>query len=230
MDIIRFLGLYLIFSSILLINTYFIIKLLKDKNRDNLTYNLLLFFIFQTSAGFINIIYSMIFEPIIVSLLHRIGFMLATFCFFFMLNFNLILLKTNKVFKLKKQIELGLSYLIIFLIIFLTGDIKINESTDWKPQWSFSFTITLFLTFTIMLAIPILITLFKIFSYLSINELKKKIKILSIGIIGYFISYYFILIYNSTGNLVIRLIWLIYSPSMLLFSYFIYKGYFQSIK
>ncbi|MHA1274277.1 MAG: hypothetical protein ACTSQP_16425 [Promethearchaeota archaeon] len=172
----------------------------------------------------------MIYIPIIVSLLHRIGFMLATFCFFFMLNFNLILLKTNKVFKLKKQIELGLSYLIIFLIIFLTGDIKIDESTDWKPQWSFSFTITLFLTFTIMLAIPILITLFKIYSYLSINELKKKINLLSIGILGYFISYYAILIYNSTGNLVVRLIWLITSPSMILFSFIIYKGYIQSIK
>lgn len=118
MDIIRFLGLYLIFTGILLIHIYFIIKLSIDKNRDNLTYNLLLFFIFQTSAIIINVIYSMIYIPIIVSLLHRIGFMLSTFCFFFILNFNLILLKTNKIFKLKKQIELGLIYLIIFLIIF----------------------------------------------------------------------------------------------------------------
>lgn len=57
-----------------------------------------------------------------------------------------------------------------------------------------------------MLAIPILITLYKIYSYLSINKLKKKIKLLSIGLLGYFISYYAILIYNSTGNLVVRLI------------------------
>jgi len=114
------------------------------------------------------------------------------------------------------------------MIIFI-GDIKIDKSTDWKPQYNIFFTIILIIVFTLTLAIPILYTIKKIYSLITIDLLKKKIRFFTIGIIGNFSYLYFIFIYNSTKNFLIRLIWLIYSPSLLIFAYFLYKGYIKSL-
>ncbi len=231
MDIIRFLALYVFFLNFLLLNIYIIFKLLKEKNRDNLTFSLALFFILGLSAIIINFIYAWIYEIVLISLLHRISFICATYCFYFILNFNLVLLKTKIYFNIKKQISLGLTYFfIIFAFFFTTNDIKLDKSTDWKPEWDYSFTITYIIFSTIILLIPILITTHRIYIHLSLKELKKKIKIFSIGVIGYFSYLYTISLYNSTNNILLRIIYTFYMVSIFLYAYLIYKGSIKSLK
>jgi len=83
MDIIRFLGLYFVFVIIILNFSYFIYKLMKEKNKDLLTYNISLFYIFGILGISLNFIYASIFDTFIVSILHRIAILCFPFSFFF---------------------------------------------------------------------------------------------------------------------------------------------------
>ncbi|MHA1285522.1 MAG: hypothetical protein ACTSQP_23705 [Promethearchaeota archaeon] len=230
MDIIRFIGLYIIFIGIIINFNYFAFKILKDKHRDVLTYNYALCYIIISFGICLNLIYVTIFNPVLVSLLYRIALLSIPISFFFLLNFNLNLLKIKSNYSLKKQIFLTLFYIFLFATIILTGDIRIDKSSDWKPQYSLSFTIIFITTFTIFLTIPIIYTIYKIYSSLTIIEMKKKVQFFIIGTFGYFSQFYFLIIYNSTSNFITRVIWLIYTPSSFIYAYFIYKGYIKSLK
>jgi len=95
MDFIRFIGLYIIFVCFLLSEIYYTFNLLTKKNRDILSYNIALFYIINIICPIGNIIYSMIFDPFIVLIFYKILILIYLISFFFIFNFNLILLKTK---------------------------------------------------------------------------------------------------------------------------------------
>lgn len=224
MDIARFLQIYIIqggFALFFLYMAYIVLK--RGKKRANLY--LSGFYLSNTIGAIINIIYANIFEETIVYILHFATYYFLCFSLAFLLIFILILLKPPS--KINKRIQflfLLLFGLILLGLLFIPSGIIINQSTNWKPDWSWIFLICSIIVCSGMAIFPISYYSIKIYKKLGNVQLKRKWKYFLIGVSAYFSLYYGTSLSNTLNNDTFRFFWSLISLPTLISLYLIYHG------
>jgi len=224
MDIARFLQIYIIQGSFALFFLYMAYLVLKrGKKRANLY--LSGFYLSTTIGVIINIIYANIFEETIVYILHFATYYVLCFSLAFLLIFVLILLKPhNKINKRIQFLFLFLFGLILLGLLFIQSGIIINQSTNWKPDWSWIFLIYSIIVCSGMAIFPTCYYSLKIYKKLGNIQLRKKWKYFLIGVFAYFFLYYGTSLSNTLNHDTFRLLWSIISLPTLIALYLIYYG------
>jgi hypothetical protein len=224
MDVARFLQIYIIqggFAVFFLYMAYIVLK--RGKKRTNLY--LSSFYLSSFIGGIINIIYANIFDQTIVFILHFLTYYILCFSMTFLFIFVLIIIKPPHAKSRKNQYLINFLYSIALLgMLFIPNGVKINESTNWKPDWSWGFLLYSLLICSSIAIIPISYYSIKIYKKLGNLYLKKKWKNFLVGITAYFFLYYGTSFSNTLNHDFFRLIWSIISLPTLLALYLIYYG------
>ena len=223
MDIARFIQIFMVQGLAGLFYLFIAYKILK-RERKGLNLILSSFYICVAFAVIINVIYAFIFVEEIVYILHVTTYYLLCFPLIFLLVFVLILLKSEDVFTPKFQLILIIVFGILLVGLWLIPNgVTINESTNWKPDWSLIYLLysLIVCSFAIFPTIFVSIKLYRKFEY---KGLKKKLKYFLIGINGYFFLYFGTSISNTLNDPTFRIIWSLLSLPMLVSLYFVYFG------
>ncbi len=224
MDFARFVQIYIIQGLFALFFLYMAFRVLR-RGTKRLNIYLSSFYISVTIGGIINMIYATIFDPTIVFIMHFITYYLFCFSMAFLLIFVLILIKPGKQIKFEIQLFILIIFgLLVLSLLLIPNGIKINDSTNWKPDWSLNFLIYSMVVCSIMVIIPTVYYSLKIYIKFENEYLKKKWKYFLIGIYAYFFLYYGTSISNTLNNDSFRFIWSLISLPTLISLYLIYYG------
>ena len=219
MDLSRFITVYIVQLGMGII--YFIIGLMILK-RDTKRLNQLFatFYLLSASATIINVIYVSLFINPVVKILHFITYFLFCFAIIYLLVFNLIILKSEKIFTITKHnIIAGTYAALLFVLILIPGGIIINESTEWKPVWSLPFLIYATTYYSM-----------KIYKKLEDKTLKKKWAFYILATFGYFAILYLSSISNFLNDPTFRLITSIAGLSLYGTAFLLYYGVGKQIE
>ena len=204
-DIARFIQVYVVQLGMGIF--YFIIGLMILK-RDTKRLNQLFatFYILSASAAIINVIYASIFIIPVVKYLHFLTYFLFCFAIVYLLIFNLIILKSEKLFTIKKHNIIAGTYAVSLLILILIpGGITINKSTNWKPVWSLPFLIYALIVISCAI-IPTTYFSIQVYRELEDKFVKKKWAFYIIATLIYFAILYVASISNYLNDPTFRLI------------------------
>ena len=159
-----------------------------------------------------------------VLILHFLTYFFLCLSLIFLLLFVIVLTKSEKVMTKKKQIFTLIIFSIVLLVLLaFPNGITINETTNWKPEWSWPFLIYSFIICTSVI-IPTVFYSIKLYLRFEHQELKKKWKYFLIGMFSYYFLYYGTSISNALANDTFRIIWSIISLPSLISLYFVYYG------
>ena len=224
MDIARFIQIFLVQGLAGLFYLFIAYKILK-RERKGLNLIISSFYVCVAFAVILNIVYAFIFVEEVVYILHVTTYYLLCFPLVFLLVFVLILLKSEEVFTPKLQLILIVVFGVLLVGLWLIPNgVTINESTNWKPDWSLiylSYSFTVCSLFAILPTIYLSIKLYRKFEY---KELKRKLKYFLIGISAYFFLYFGTSISNTLNDPTFRIIWSLLSLPTLVSLYFVYFG------
>jgi len=183
------------------------------------------FFLFLTAGFSVNMIYANIFQEEIVKTLHFLTIFLTCFAEIFILIFILLLLKTHSFFKNSQQIAIvGIFGLLLFASWFIPEGVTINETTDWKPVWSWPFLIYSYVICFSFAIIPALYGAVLVYKRLSDPLLRKKWRYFIVGIISNYYIYSGTALSNAINIPEFRLIWAMLSLPALFTGTLVYHG------
>lgn len=153
-----------------------------------------------------NFIYGPIAEEGIILVLSYLTYFGVFYSPIFLVVFDLILLKSEKVITPIKQMLLFVGFGIfmfcmIFFIITPNWGVNLNESTDWSPIWHFPFFLYLATGEAIFVLIPIFYLSFQIYKKFEDEQLKQKWKFFIYGYCALIIFMYGIMISNFLASL-----------------------------
>ncbi len=179
-----------------------------------------------TSIGLIiNIFYYNLTVNPLVYILHFTAVYLTFYSAIFLVLFTLIWLKSEKTITLRNELIIIVIYgFALLAILLIPGGITINESTNWRPQWSWHLLITLYLFFTFAIIIPFFYLSISLFKTFQSEILKRKLLYYILGFCGFTFCFYGLILYNTWNNPIFRTVWSIISISVILFSFLIYYG------
>ncbi|MFX1337298.1 MAG: hypothetical protein ACFFDK_01670 [Promethearchaeota archaeon] len=198
----------------------------KNKHRLNLT--ICGFFIFIFLGGLFNAIYviltTQVDESVVVAL-HIITYIFFCLAQIFLLMFNLILWKSEKLFTIKKQlIILGIYCALLFVLFFIPEGVRINESTYYRPQWNLQFFIYANIVWIGYAVIPTLYTSIKLYQAFEDPKIKKRWKIYVIGMIMIYVELFGVGVMILINDPFLRAVWNIYDVCVLIGAFLIYYG------
>jgi len=223
MDIPRFIQIFIVQGFFGLFFLFMVYKILK---REAKGLNLILsLFYFSAALGvIINIIYAYIFNEVVVYVLHFITYYLLCLSLIFLFIFVLILWKSEKIITIPVRLTVIIVFGIALLgLLFIPEGIRIDASTNWKPDWNWSFFIYSVIICSLIIFSSIFYAL-KTYLRFKHTELKKKWKYFLIGIFAYFFLYYGTSLSNTLADPIFRFFWSIISLPTLISLYFIYYG------
>ncbi|MGQ4874508.1 MAG: hypothetical protein ACP6IY_10605 [Promethearchaeia archaeon] len=221
---LRLLQILLIFGFSSPFYFFLAFKIIK-RNRDLPTKYLFLFYLTGGILMGINIFYSLIQVEKIVCLLHYLVDYLIMLSNIFLLLFYLIIYRPETVITRKKQFLIILFYHFLLIPAFLIPNgVIINESTNWKPVWSLSFTLYLLILSIFYIAIPIIIIFIKVSLNLEKSSLKRKWYMLSFGTFNFIIVAYVSFILNYLNNPSLRIIYFLFGIWLIPSCIFIFYG------
>lgn len=224
MDIARFIQIFLVQGLAGLFYLLIAYKILK-RERKGLNLILSSFYLCVAFAVIINVVYVFIFVEEIVYILHVTTYFLLCFSLIFLLVFVLILLKSEEIFTPKLQLILVVIFGILLVGLWLIPNgVTINESTNWKPDWSWTYLLYSFTVCSLFAIFPTIYLSIKLYRKFEYKELKKKLKFFLIGISGYFFLYFGTSISNTLNDPLFRIIWSLLSLPALVSLYFVYFG------
>jgi MFS family permease len=224
LDLARFLQIYIIQGGFALFFLYMAFKVLRRGTKRTNLY-LSSFYLSTFIGGTINIIYANIFVETIVLVLYFITYYILCFSMIFLFMFVLILLKPpDRISKKIQYLILILFSFVLLALLFIPNGIVIDETTNWKPDWNWSFFLISTILMSSIVIIPTSYYSIKIHGKLGNLHLKKKWKYFLIGLSAYFFLYYGTSYSNTLNNNPFRLIWAIISLPTLLALYLIYYG------
>ena len=233
MEPFRIIQIFVVQLGLGLFFLYLGVKILR---RDTKKFNLLvfIFYLFIFISTIINIIYVNL-EQVkyqqTVKVLHFLTLNFSSCSFIFLLVFNLILYKSEKVFDPKKQAMVTGFYLCINLIpLFLINNhLELGPSTDWYPDHDvvyFTVQTILFLA----VCIPMLYYGFKVLNKFKSKPVKKKFKFYILGLITHIIAGQGILVSNYLSIPTFRITWAIIGLILIInTSVSIYRGLAKQI-
>ena len=206
----RIITVYVAQGVILVAFLYLAIKiLLRDRKRLNVIFAGL--YISPAIGVLINFLYAPMTDEFLVSILNfftNFGFFYAPI---FIVVFDLILLKSEKIISTSKQLMILIIYgiamfgMIFFLFIPGSG-VTINQGTGWSPVWSLPFFLYVVLVETIGALIPSLYFSFQIYKKFEDEQLKRKWRFFIFGFIALMTFMYAIFISNYIGDPTVRLL------------------------
>ncbi len=224
MDIARFIQIYIIQGLFALFFLYMAYKILK-RGKKGLNLYLSGFYLSTTIGGTLNIIYANIFDKSIVYIMHFTTFFLFCMSLVFLLIFVLIILKPIKQITPKIQIFILIIYgFLIFGLLLIPDGIIIDETTNWKPNWSWVFFTYAIIVSSSIAIIPTIYYSIKIYGKIESEYLKKKWKYFFIGIFAYFFLFYGTTFSNSLHNDSFRFVFSLISLPNLISLYLVYYG------
>ncbi|MHA1914507.1 MAG: hypothetical protein ACW986_16510 [Promethearchaeota archaeon] len=224
MDPARFIQIYVIQGGFALFFVFMAYLVLK-RSRKLTHFYLGSFYLSSTIGAVINIIYANIFHATIVYVLHFLTYYILCFSLAFLFIFILILIKPINKFNKKKQTSILILYAMLLLgLMLIPNGIIINQSTNWKPDWSWIFFIYSIVLCSSICIFPTGFYSVKIYKKFENDQLKKKWKYLLIGISSYFFLYYGTTFSNTLHNDTFRFIWSLVSLPTLITLALIYYG------
>jgi len=217
-DLGRILLIYiaqLIFSFLFIFIAYKILQ----RNRNRLTLTLSGFYISISIGLILNAIYPPLKVNPLVTIIYIIASYLVLFAPIFLILFNFNILKIDAKFSSKNQIIYVIIYIfVLILCLNVPGGIRVNENTQWRPMYSWFFSIILYLFISIFIILPIIILSVKLSKSFKDTKLKKKLRFFFLGIFGLAFNLYGMILYNTLDDQLFRLIWLILTSVVLIFS------------
>ncbi len=195
-----------ILFAFLLFLAYKILK--RDRKRLNII--LSLYYLSAVIGLFVNFVYAPLEDDKIVRILNFVTNFFIFGASIFLVVFELILLKSEKVITLPKQLLVILIYGIamfcmIFFVFVPDWGVTLNTKT-LAPIWSIPFFIYLVLVVTLGSVIPTLYFAFQISKKFEDEVLRKRWKFFIIGVCALFIFIYGIFISNTLNDDTIRLV------------------------
>lgn len=193
-----------------LVFAFFLFLAIKILKRDTKRLNIIFsaFYISALIGSFINFIYVFLTDIPTILILNFI----TNFCIFyspiFLLVFNLILLKSEKVITTSKQLIILIVYGIAMfcMIIFLfTPTPGVTLNVTLSPVWSIEFFIYVLIVESVLI-IPLLYLSFQIYRKFEDVNLKKKWKFFIFGLCTLIIFMYGIFVSNTLDEATFRMI------------------------
>ncbi len=212
---------------------YFLIALLilrRSKKRLNVIFSM--FFISIAIGTVVNVIYAGIFINVVVQFLNILTFFFFSLALVFLLLFNLIVLKSEKIITSSKQATIIIIWMIILLglfIIGMLGGVEIDEARSWKPTWHLPFFSYAMIIGSVM-SLVIYYYTFQIYIQFEDPFLKKKWRYFIFGTIFFFIVWFGTSVKNFLANNTIDNIWAVIMLLGMLTVYSMYYGVGKQIK
>ncbi|MHA2008634.1 MAG: hypothetical protein ACXABO_19960 [Promethearchaeota archaeon] len=188
----------------------------RDRKRLNLIFS---GFYISAVIGFIfNFIYGPIANEGIVLVLNFLTNFGLFYAPIFLVVFDLILLKSEKIITTSKQLLIltGYGILMFGMIIFVLHDIldpnapgwgvTLNATTEWTPVWELPFFLYLIFVESIFAVGPILYLSFRVYNKFEDEQLKKKWKSFIYGFCALIFFLYAIFISNFLDISIVRTI------------------------
>ncbi len=182
----------------------------RGKNRLNRIF--IQFYLSLAMGLFINFIYAPLDDIPIVLYLNFLTHFFLFFGVIFLVIFNFVLLKSEKVFTKKKQYTLMLTYgiLLFFGMLILISipemGVEIGGPPNYSPIWKIPFFIYVVSIITIFATVPSGYSILKIYTEFEDEELKKKWKQFSLGYFNILTFSYLSFIVNFLDDPTLRLI------------------------
>ena len=186
MDLTRFFIVYIAQGLVFLICVFLAFKTIRrDRKRLNLIFGL--FYICIAFGLFINFIYAPFGDAPFVLYLNFITNYSLFLCPIFIVIFNLILLKSEKVITAKKQLIIIVIYGVIvfgtfFLLFGVNTGVEIGAAPKYSPVWFLPFYLYAMIAFNLAWIAAIYLAMM-IYKKFEDEQLKKKWKFWVIGIL-----------------------------------------------
>ncbi|MFX1495599.1 MAG: hypothetical protein ACFFBZ_15045 [Promethearchaeota archaeon] len=212
LSITRIITVYVVQGFLFAFFLFLAIKILKrDRKRLNVIFSC--FYISAAIGLIVNFIYAPLEDEAFETVVLVLNFITNFGTFYspiFLIVFNLILLKSEKVITTTKQVLVlivyGLAMFCMIFFIFVPGfGVTLNASTKWTPLWSTPFFIYL-LTIETTAVVPLLYLSIQIYSKFEDENLKKKWSLFIYGLCALIIFMYGIFVSNWLNNDNFRLI------------------------
>jgi hypothetical protein len=206
----RILTVYVAQGAIMVVFLYLALRiLLRDRKRLNVIFAGL--YISPAIGVLINFIYVPLTDETIVSLLNFFTNFGSVYAPIFIVVFDLILLKSEKIISTSKQLAIligyGIAVLCMGIFLFFPGyGVTINAGTNWTPVWSIPFFIYVVLILTSFATIPVFYFSIRIYQKFTDPQLKKKWRFFIYGFIALMTFMYAIFISNILNDTTFRLI------------------------
>jgi hypothetical protein len=205
----RIITIYIAQGLVFLVFLYLAFRILsRDRKRLNMIFAG--FYLTPAIGLFINFIYGPLTDESIVLFLNFLTNFGIFYAPIFMVVFELILLKSEKVITIAKQNIILIVYAIamfcMFFFLFIPGyGVTLNLGTGWSPVWSFPFFIYLVIIESLAI-IPSILFAFQIYAKFEDKLLKKKWRYFIYGFFALLIFMYGIFVSNYLANSTFRLI------------------------
>ncbi|TFG07147.1 MAG: hypothetical protein EU539_05710 [Promethearchaeota archaeon] len=204
--LIGFLTVYVVQGLVFLFFVTIAYKILK-RDAKNENFMLSMFFISAATGFFINFIYALLVDELVVLILYYLTLFFIFLSPIFFLIFNILILKSKVKFNRKKQYTLIIIYAVILLgILMIPNGVKINEQTGWRPIWSFNLFIYLIIIVTFFAVGPGLALSFKIFRKFRDTEIKQRWSCYLIGMCFLSVLMYAIMFANYSNYEPLRMV------------------------
>ncbi|MBD3194925.1 MAG: hypothetical protein GF317_07725 [Candidatus Lokiarchaeota archaeon] len=226
LDLERIIQVFVVQGFIILFFIYIAFSILRrGKKRLNLIFSFS--YISIALALFINIIYALIlYEPFTTAMAYITHFFLGLGPVF-LLIFNIIVLKSEKVIGQRNQLLLVIGYSLVLAFMFLFipfNGITINAATDWKSVWTLEFYIFFLTILTICTTIPNFYTSIIVYLSFQSTELKKKWRYFLIGLVGLYFYMYGAFTANYLDIPTFRVVMSFIALTDVIFLYLMYYG------
>jgi len=232
MDLARFLTVYIVQLGMGIIYIIFGLIILK-RGTKRLNQIFSTFYLLSASGTIVNVVYvSFTINPL-VKILHFITYYLFCFAILYLLVFTLIVLKSEKVFTVKKHNLMAVIYgglLLGLAPIGWYGGITIDASTDWRPVWSLAFLLYALIVISVCAIIPTLYYSIQVYKKFEDEIIKKKWLFYILAIIGYFAILYLTSISNYLNNPSFRLFTSITGLTLFATAFLLYYGVGKEIE
>ncbi len=212
MDATRFIQIYILQGSLVPFFLFIVYRILKrDTKRLNLIFTG--FYICNVIGLVLNFIYAPITNVNIVLVLYFLTIGSFLFSGIFLLIFNLILLKSEKVINTQKQLIImviygvALFFMIIFYIVPPLKGITIDSGTGWKPVWSWLYFLYCLIVVVLGAIAPSLYYARMIYRKFEDLILKKKWQYFIVGSVCIYTFLIGTLLSNTLNIQTIRTIW-----------------------
>ncbi|MFX0017598.1 MAG: hypothetical protein ACFFAK_11945 [Promethearchaeota archaeon] len=182
------------------------------RKKDQVSLSLVAFYIISSLSLIINLIYIILttfmdFQTLLYFLYFLTAYLLI-FSSFFLISFLNLLLNVESKFNSRKNLTILIIFGISCLLVLLyPGGITLDPSNNWRPIYSFEFLLVMYTYFTSIVFIPTIVFSVKLYRRFVAKDLKKKFRMLIIGIIEMVAILYGTVLFNTTMNPIIRSIW-----------------------
>lgn len=181
----------------------------RDRKRLNVIFSG--FYLSAVVGNIFNFIYGPIANEEIVLVLNFLTNFGLFYAPIFLVVFDLILLKSEKIITTSKQLLILIGYgILMFCMIFFVltpgWGVTLNDTTEWAPVWELPFFLYVILVESIFAVGPVLYLSLRVYNKFEDEQLKKKWKSFIYGFCAMMIFLYAIFISNFLNQAAVRTI------------------------